>query len=360
MAHTESHAPSTTIHQRCLAVLTVRNEGAFLLDWLAHHRAVGFNSFLVFSNNCQDGTDAMLDRLQKLGWVTHLRNDGPYHERGIQFTALKTAQKHPLVHEADWILPLDIDEYVNVKLGSHRLDALFERVPSATAITLTWRLFGNNGAQRFEDLPITQRFTHCAPEAINWPWRAVMFKTLYRNDGTYGALGVHRPRRPDTEKLAHANWVDSSGRPLGENFKTKRIFSDYGRPNYEFVQLNHYPLGDMESYVLKSDRGRAVHADDKLGMDYWVERNFNTVEDTSILALADAAASFKAKMMADDVISRLHNAAVAWRKSRFEHLMEQDDYRSLYGRLLMSGSSRQVTVQEAKFMINFALRGSDS
>ena len=51
---------------RFLAVLTVRNEGAFLLEWLAHHRAVGFTHILVLSNDCQDGTDTMLDRLDEL------------------------------------------------------------------------------------------------------------------------------------------------------------------------------------------------------------------------------------------------------------------------------------------------------
>ena len=48
---------------RALAILGVRNEGAFLLEWLAHHRATGFTDFLVFSNDCEDGTDAMLERL---------------------------------------------------------------------------------------------------------------------------------------------------------------------------------------------------------------------------------------------------------------------------------------------------------
>ena len=31
-----------------LALLTVRNEAAFLLEWLAHHRAVGFDDFRYF------------------------------------------------------------------------------------------------------------------------------------------------------------------------------------------------------------------------------------------------------------------------------------------------------------------------
>ena len=52
---------------RFLAILCVRNEAAFLMEWLAHHRAVGFTDFLVFSNDCQDGTDAMLDRLAEMG-----------------------------------------------------------------------------------------------------------------------------------------------------------------------------------------------------------------------------------------------------------------------------------------------------
>ena len=77
---------------RCLAVLTVRNEGAFLLEWLAHHRAVGLDRFVVFSNDCDDGTDDMLDHLEGLGWLRHVRNDGPYDQGGIQFTALKAAE----------------------------------------------------------------------------------------------------------------------------------------------------------------------------------------------------------------------------------------------------------------------------
>ncbi len=59
------------------AVLCVRNEAAFLLDWLAWHRSVGVTDFVVVSNECEDGTDTMLDRLAALGWLTHIRNAPP-------------------------------------------------------------------------------------------------------------------------------------------------------------------------------------------------------------------------------------------------------------------------------------------
>ena len=105
------------------AILTVRNEGAFLLEWLAHHRAIGFTDFLVFSNDCDDGTDAMLDRLASLGWLAHVPNPGP-HPKGPQWQALKAAEAHPLVTGADWLMHIDVDEFVNIRTGDGRLPAL--------------------------------------------------------------------------------------------------------------------------------------------------------------------------------------------------------------------------------------------
>ncbi|SDI09885.1 glycosyltransferase family 2 protein [Lutimaribacter saemankumensis] len=344
-----------------LAVLTVRNEGAFLLEWLAHHRAVGFTDFLIFSNDCQDGTDAMLDRLDAMGIVTHKRNDGPYDKGGIQFTALKAAEKLPIVQRADWILPLDVDEFVNIHTGDRTLPALLAALPDATAITLTWRLFGNADVVHFEDTPVTRQFTRAAPVVMHWPWRSAMFKTLYRNDGTYGKLGVHRPRKPDDDRLAQARWFDGEGRELDDKFKTTRIFSNYGRSNYALAQLNHYPLGAMESFVVKADRGRAVHSDHMLDVDYWVERNFCTDEDRSILSF-DSSGELVA-LKSDPELAALHDAAVAWRKARFQELMLHEPYRALFGRLLMTPPSRPVPVNAARFMIQHANRartGEDS
>ena len=98
----------------------------------------------------------------------------------------------------------------------------------------------------------------------------------------------------------------------------------------------------MESYVLKCDRGRAVHGDEALGMSYWVERNWCIDEDTSIRAHQDARNAFLAEFRQNAGLSGLHDAAVDWRQARFESLLENDHYRALYGRLLMTPPSRPV------------------
>ncbi|MEO0634545.1 MAG: glycosyltransferase family 2 protein [Pseudomonadota bacterium] len=337
-----------------VVITTLRNEGAFLLEWLAHHRAVGVDHFVVFSNDCNDGTDAMLDHLAGLGWLTHVRNDGPYDAAGIQFTALNLAARLDVVRAADWILTMDVDEFVNIHTGDGTFAALHDALPDASAITLTWRLFGNNGQVRYSDKPVTETFEKAAPDILYWPWRAAMFKTLYANDGTYKKPGVHRPRAPDASGVNSARWYDGHGRTLDAQFKTKRIFSNFGQSNYGLVQLNHYPLGSIESYLVKVDRGRANRADTTLGADYWVERNFNTDTDTSIRRYDSARDAILTQLRADPAVASLHDSAVLWRKARFETLMQQEPSRALFGRLLLTPPAQPLSAQAARFLAGYA------
>ncbi len=335
---------------RATAVLTVRNEGAFLIEWLAHHRGIGFSDFLVLSNDCDDGTGAMLDRLAAMGEVTHVENPGP-HDGGVQWAAMKIADRHPLVTGADWLMTLDIDEFVNIHAGDHTLGALRAALPEAEAITLTWRLFGNCGVQAFEDRPVTEVFTRAAPEVMIWPWRAFMFKTLYRNSGAYRKLGVHRPRSPEPDKADAMRWFDGEGRALEPRFRRQGIFSPFGRSHYALAQVNHYALGAMESYIVKRDRGRAVHGAERLGLDYWTERNWCQVEDTTIRASDPLTRPHRARLMADPELARLHGEAVAWRRARFAALMAEEPNRALYGRLLLAPPARVISPEDAQTLL---------
>ena len=334
---------------RILAVLTVRNEGAFLLEWLAHHRAVGFTDFLVFSNDCDDGSDTMLDRLAALGQITHIRNAGPYPE-GPQWAALKQASTHPLFTAADWAMVLDIDEFVNIHVGARRIADLLAALPDATAIPLTWRMFGNAGVIPFTDTPIRHSFTHAAPAVLHWPWRASLFKTLFKLDGTYAKFGVHRPRSPDEARLKDQHWFDGSGRALPPAYHKGRVISLLGSDNFRLAQLNHYALGAMQSYLVKCDRGRANREASAFDMGYWVERNFSDTEDKTILSLDAFVQPLIDHLKSDPELLALHQSAVAWRHKRFAALMAEEPWRALFGRLLLSRPSRVLSADEARLI----------
>ena len=334
---------------RALAVATFRNEAAFLLDWLSHHRAVGFTDFLVFSNDCNDGTDAMLDRLQALGHLTHIRNDD-HGDKGPQWTALHHADRHPLVKAADWVLVLDIDEYVYVKVGAGTLRDLWAALPAATAIPLTWRMFGNAGVVGFVDRPVAAQFTQAAPSVLQWPWRAQQFKTLFRNDGSYAKLGVHRPRSPDPDRIAAQCWISGSGVVMDPVYHRDRVFSPLGQDHHQLVQLNHYALGAMESYLVKCDRGRANREGTLFDLGYWVERNFSAVADRSVPdgPIAPVTARLRATLADDSILAELHDAAVRWRQGRVRDLMRDEPWRALFGRLLLTPPSRILSAVEAR------------
>ena len=67
--------------------------------WVAHHRALGVTDFLLFTNDCSDGTDAMLDALAPLE-VVHQRNVPP-QGKSLQWNALHQAWAHSIRKEAD-------------------------------------------------------------------------------------------------------------------------------------------------------------------------------------------------------------------------------------------------------------------
>jgi hypothetical protein len=97
-----------------------------------------------------------------------------------------------------------------------------------------------------------------------------------------------------------------------------------------------------------------VHGDQQLGMDYWIERNFNTATDTSISALKGPSDSARAALMQDATLAALHDGAVRWRKTRFEELMRQEPMRALFARLLMAPPSRLVNASSARTLRQFA------
>ncbi|MBV9785819.1 MAG: glycosyltransferase family 2 protein, partial [Acidisphaera sp.] len=51
-----------------------RNEGIYLLDWIAYHRSIGVEHFFIYSNNNDDGSDDLLALLAEHGEITWIDN----------------------------------------------------------------------------------------------------------------------------------------------------------------------------------------------------------------------------------------------------------------------------------------------
>ena len=48
---------------RHVLLSSMKDEGPFVLEFVAHHRVLGFDAIHIASNDCTDGTDLLLDVL---------------------------------------------------------------------------------------------------------------------------------------------------------------------------------------------------------------------------------------------------------------------------------------------------------
>lgn len=302
---------------------TMKNEGPFILEWIAHYVSLGFTGFVICTNDCTDGTDLMIERLEELGIASHRPNriregDNPQHK------ALSRVRVHPWVQDADWLLGIDVDEFFNVRVGDGTIDAFIDAVGDVDAVSLTWKLFGTSGIEAFEDRPITEQFFLCDHEDKPSSGRAHGFKTMFRNNGTFQRFNPHRPKNvaPGTDE-AQVKWSDCGGnlRPMDKvGWRSWHGFS------HEFGRLHHYSVRSVENFLVKRDRGRTNHIKRDQTEHYWADMNVNHVEDRSILPQAKRTRGVLADLMADPILKALHDGAVAWHKAKIEELKARDDW----------------------------------
>ncbi|MEO1541035.1 MAG: glycosyltransferase family 2 protein [Pseudomonadota bacterium] len=332
---------------RALIVTTMRNEGPYILEWLAHHRAVGFTDFLVFSNDCDDGTDALLDRLHELGQIVHCRTKKG--DRSVQWEALSAASAHPLTRAADWILVSDVDEFLTIRAGRGTLADLHTACPHADGFAIGWRMFGSCGRVAFDPDSVLDQFTQAAPETLVWPLRAILYKCLFRNSGTYRKLGVHRPRgRRDGGPFA---WVDGSGRPFPGAGPESSPAVVHSEGQYALAQLNHYAVKSAEDFLVKRDRGKPNHMEQEIDLAYWVDRNFNTVEDLSAHRLKAERRALLQDLRADGQLADLEQRAIDWRRARIVWLLTDLDTFLLFSRLQLVPKSRVLPMEEQLMLV---------
>ena len=276
-------------------VTTMRNEGPFMLEWVAYNRAIGFTDLLIYTNHCDDGTDAIAARLQELGMARHVEN---VFKAGAspQRVALRRALKQDIYRDCDWVICADCDEFLNIRAGDGTLDALFEAVGEADAISVAWKLFGSGGQAEYADRFVTERFLWAAPEDYTDKYRARGLKTLFRPGAPVVKIGVHRPKfegRPEGFV-----WKDAGGQPMPEKF-FEAGWSAHAGFSHDHARLHHYAVRSVDSFLVKRERGRTNHIDRDQGAAYWADMNLNMEQDRSILPMAGRARAERERLMAD-------------------------------------------------------------
>ncbi len=333
-------------NDKILVVTSMKNESPFILEWIAYHKSIGVDHFLVYTNDCTDNTNDILDRLDALGHVTRVPNPwDPASGKKPQHVALKDALKQPAYKQADWVLTIDVDEFVNIHVGEGTFDDLFRACNYPNVISFTWKFFGNKDIHHYEDRPIMEQFTACAPEFIPKPRLGWGFKSMFHKSSPYNRIGVHRPLGIEDEEADQVRWVNGSGRAMPDMLLTNNGWRSTKRSlGYRLATLNHYILRSTESFLVKRERGRINHTEHDQGIDYWTRRNYATETDDRIIARMPRMQVVLDELMGDKKLAKMHRDAVKWHQKRIAKLLGDPDYKSLYDDLTQPGRPDALTL----------------
>jgi hypothetical protein len=301
---------TTAARQVPVALMScMRNEGIHILEWLAYHRVIGFSSFVICSNDCDDGSDRLLDLLAQHGQVDHLPNPVPPGEPP-QKHGIARALAHLRDSPADWLAHLDSDEFLNIFPGATPVQSLIARAEDAHAIALPWRMFGDNGHQTWPGETL-RAFTACeaAPHRTT-----VKFKSLFRHRD-FASASDHMPTLPRIETpLA----VNTAGEPLSSVQLLGEPVARY-QPIRAALRggtfVNHYATRSTDVFRLKDVRGRGMGPpSDKYRLNSaWHSRaNRNEVQDRSILSRWPETEAELARLRALPGVAKAEAACQAW------------------------------------------------
>lgn len=318
--------------RRFLLVATVKDEGPSIVEWVAHHLNIGFTDIIIYQNDSTDGTQKLLRTMARQGFITYFPNE---NKRGQwQNRAYRRVSFLDIYKSADWVMALDGDEFLLVKVGDGKVGDLVDAVPEGiNAIQVNWKLFGSSNRKSTSDALVSEDFVWCE-ESDRIALHLIGFKSLFK-PSAYVRPGIHIPkvlREGKVDKICNG-----SGLKQGDfNAKGWRSADTELR---KLAQVNHYVIRDAQRFMIKSARGRTSNEDREVATEYWREYDLTGELDADLAIQANAT---RAKIKAMDEacngrLSFLTGHARRIQKEWFDELMKEQRYREIF--LTVTGGS---------------------
>ncbi|CAH2603016.1 Glycosyltransferase family 2 protein [Rhodovastum atsumiense] len=227
-------------------VAIMRNEGRYILEWVAYHRAIGFDKIVIYDNESTDNTSALCKRLMESGVIEYRFWSDPSNDsrNGPQILAYEHAAA---TINADWFAFLDADEFLVLESYDSVRDLISRAGSRGMPIALNWKIFGSSGCLHASDDLVMDRFTRCGTPDIH----------VNAHIKTLGPATILR----DGARVHIHGWVLDKTRHFyvdaqGETVDVEGCTFVYP-PRWKGALVNHYIVKSSEEFAEKQRRGSA-------------------------------------------------------------------------------------------------------
>ncbi|GAA3861216.1 glycosyltransferase family 2 protein [Celeribacter arenosi] len=307
---------------------TVRNEGPFILEWLAWQKMLGFDDVIFVHNDCTDHSVEMMKLLAEAGFCHELEHFPAENQAPVR-SGLIALHTHPVVAQTDWFFLCDVDEYLIAKRGDGTVQGLVGDMHERfRGISVQWRCFGTSGLETWEDRPLHRMFTLAADEKD--PANKFYKSFAFRPAENFKMISAHEPRgwRGKGKWGEGPNrWAHISDRPMNYDPNgPERKLTKAKWISLAGAQVNHYVTKTLENFTYKAGTpcpARNFYFD-RYNERFFLAHNRNEVTDTSALAFDDRFDAVMAQLLAVKGVLRLHHLCCADLLSRMHEKAGSD------------------------------------
>ncbi|WP_265519163.1 glycosyltransferase family 2 protein [Nitratireductor luteus] len=248
----------------------VKNEGPYILEWVAYHRVLGIERFFIADNNSDDGTTELLATLRSIGLIDHIRFPHVPGKAPQLPAYVEIMRRH--ARDAEWIAFIDADEFFHLADDYRSIPLLFNGFGrDVGAVVVNWATYGSSFRTEPSQGLVVERFIHRAEKnfGVNHHYKSVLRPSAYlSHSGTPHHFKVGR-------KFRHAY---ADGKPLSEHPVHGIGLS--ASVCWSPLRLNHYVVKSRAEFDRKkAARGRATTTTDKRGEDFFLGHDRNEVRD---------------------------------------------------------------------------------
>ncbi|HAX19782.1 MAG TPA: hypothetical protein DCY64_05810 [Hydrogenophaga sp.] len=255
----------------------MKNEGPYLVEWLAHHRCLGVQNFFIAANDNDDDNLRLFKALEEQGYLRLLLT--PTREGVKPQIPAYAAVLDRFGSEVQWMAFIDADEFIWPTSDLQDLPSMVARFHAQTqvgAIALNWATYGSSRQVHFEDQPVIQRFERRANDG---------FEVNHHIKSIVRTKAVARYRNPHYAVL-HAGYqylhTDGTAYRRKPSYfeKTPTALGLSETICWQDFRINHYVIKSWTEYVdRKIRRGRAVSPNAGLNHDFFFFHDRNEVHD---------------------------------------------------------------------------------
>ncbi len=273
------HHPDATTVAACLMI---RNECAYLEEWLAFHSLMGISHFRIYDNESDDGSSELIDRLAQHFNIERIVWRVPGYLR--QVSAYNDAARS-LRNRYKFVAFLDIDEFL--------FDPSFRPIPQVLAefgsdvagVGVNQRVFGSAGLVEYDNDLVVSRFTRRGDDDYaehHW------VKSILRPECVQAFQTSH------TAELTSGRFVLADGEPFINEGSHPAQSNRIARSG---LVLHHYIVKSLAEFRRKQQRGAVSDRREtgfvRLTDDYFTKRDvkINVVDDSKLLDIANLVRS---------------------------------------------------------------------